>query len=130
MLEDEILAELTKPVQEKPVKPAKKVEQEPFSDELVSFIHGLKIPKEKRYIVVYAPSGKCPFSLKPTSDKDDVKKFCEEIVEYGLSQNKLYTPSVIRYWAGRQIDFSIEKNKTVKQLIENWIKEVCSETCD
>ena len=94
------------------------------SEYLPAYISGLNMPTGKRVVVIYTPSGKCPINLNSSATKEEIYTFCQDIVDYGLSLNKLYVPSSIKYWVRQLI--RDDKLSNILNIIDNWFKEICS----
>lgn len=77
--------------------------------------------------VVLTPSGKCPVKLASAKD-EDVVVWCDALMQHGRSENKLYTPSALRYWVRDFFDANSVQNARVCMLINGWANDQNKET--
>lgn len=93
-----------------------------LEESLVKYINGIK-PGLNKVLIIFTPSGKCPLILDKY-DYESVQNFCEELVDLGLKDGRLYMPSAIKLWLGKQLDRSSDKFKEVVVHLDKWIKTV------
>jgi hypothetical protein len=103
---------------------AKLVAQPEMDEETKNYILGLNIGP-KRVLIVYTPAGVCPYKLDSV-DYDSVKSFCEDVVDAGLKEGRLYTKYVINYWLGKQLGWFTTKHKAAINFVNQWVAEVTS----
>lgn len=73
-------------------------------------------------IVLYTPAGECPVKLKKC-DKDTVFKWCEDVLNHYLSENKFASPVCMRYLVGKNIDPSTPDYKKAIKNVNLWKQE-------
>lgn len=103
---------------------AKPVGQPELDEETKQYILGLSIGARK-VMIVYTPAGACPIKLESV-DYDSVKSFCEDVIDSGLKDGRLYTKHVINYWLGKQLGWFSPKHKSAMNFVSQWVKEVTS----
>lgn len=69
--------------------------------------------------IIYAGSGSCPVKLY-NININDVYDFCENIIAYGISENKIYMPSAIKTWLGHQFGFNSQEYFDAIKFVDEW----------
>lgn len=76
-----------------------------------------------RLPLIHTPSGYCPIKLANT-DKDTVVEWCEDILDLGKRQNKVYLPSSIKYWLRFIHPIGTKEYDQVSKIITDWAEEL------
>ena len=100
--------------------PAAQVLEEPLSDEDKRYVRAIGCGKGGR--VIYAGSGLCPAILHGL-DYKMVSIFCEEVVDSGMAQGKIYMPRAIKCWARHIMGDKAESLPIVYDFIDDWYDE-------
>jgi hypothetical protein len=88
---------------------------------VVSYVVGIG-GRDRNEMVVHAASGDMPTKLKNFTH-DEVFKWCEMMVSYGRSKNRIYLPTALKLFAMRH-KFNTQKTKMrVLRYIEEWADE-------
>lgn len=65
---------------------------------------------------VYAGSGPCPAKLH-NKKFDGIEQFCEDVVDAGLRQGKIYTDQAIKLWLKSQLDHN---EYSMLEYVDKW----------
>lgn len=105
------IAEWEIPIKTQPGRQGRKRTEPEEEEDFVDEYHAMR-----SRMVVYTPSGKCPYKLIRT-DRESVKHWADAVVEFGLERGLRYTSDALKYFARQFYDIFSEDYATIKSHI-------------
>jgi hypothetical protein len=89
---------------------------EPLTDEEKRYLTAIGLGKGGR--VIHVGAGESPAQLMGIT-QEHINDFCETVISYGLTQDKLYMPRAIKNWARSMLSLDITI-QNVHNMIDVW----------
>ena len=85
-------------------------------------LYAVSLNRQKE-MVVFTPSGDCPHILRSLEELD-IFEFCDNTINYGFDNNKLYTPRALKYFGRYSLNLNNQDLDIFCKTVDEWVKTI------